>query len=254
MKNTKKSKKNKGNKKQSKKQSKNEIILSVIIPTLNEQDWIKKCVSALENQTVSRKKYEIIVVDSTSKDNTVKIAKKIADRVEICERKGAGNGRNVGAKIARGKYIAFVDADTIVSETWVEGVIDGLDKGVGVMGPFETIEKDSLKIELFFKWWDLQDRLSIIIGAPTFPGFSMGVRKKEFEKLGGFRHITAEDLELGLRLGKNGKVVFNEKMRVNTSNRRLKEIPIIPYIWNGLNFVIFGKSWGWEKHRKDFKE
>ncbi len=249
----KKSKKSGVNKKLNKKNVE-KIILSVIIPTLNEQDWIKKCVSALEHQTVPREKYEIIVVDSTSKDNTLKIAKKIADRVEICERKGAGNGRNVGAKCAKGKYVAFVDADTIVSKTWVEGVIEGLDEGVGVLGPFETIEKDSLKIELFFKWWNLQDRLSTFLGAPTFPGFSMGVRKKEFEKLGGFRHITAEDLELGLRLGKKGKVVFNKKMRVKTSNRRLKEIPIIPYIWNGLNFVIFGKSWGWEKHRKDFKD
>ena len=227
-------------------------LVSVVIPTLNEQEWLVKCVAAIENQTIPRIEYEIIVVDSSSKDNTLKIAKKLADKVLVCERLGAGNGRNAGAKIARGKYIAFVDADTLVSKTWVEGIIEGLGKGIGVTGPFETIEKDSLKIELFFKWWNFQDFASTVICVPTFPGFNMAVRKREFEKLEGFRHITAEDLDLGLRMRKIGRVVYNKKMRVETSNRRLKEIPIFPYIWNGANFVLFGKSWSWKKHRKDF--
>jgi len=191
-------------------------------------------------------------VDSSSVDNTVDIAKKFADKVAVCGRMGAGHGRNIGAKIADGEYVGFVDADTIVCETWVEGLIEGLKKGIGVMGPFESIEKDSLKIDLFFIWWNFQDWASSLINLSTFPGFNMALRKKEFNILGGFRHITAEDLDIGLRLNKRGRIIYNLKMKVNTSNRRLKEISIINYIWNGLNFVIFGKSWGWEKHRKDF--
>jgi hypothetical protein len=43
-------------------------------------------------------------------------------------------------------------------------------------------------------------------------------------------------------------------MAVRSSTRRLKEIPAIEYMLNATTFAMTGKSWGWEKHRKDFKK
>lgn|GEM_PF-809271 len=239
-----------------KKKPKEEIIVSIIVPTLNEKKFIKKTLLALKNQTISKKNYEIIVSDSSSNDNTIKIAKKYADKVVVCERKGAGYGRNFGAKQATGKYLAFVDADTIVSKTYVEGIIEGLKKGIAVTGPMRALENDSKKLKLFYKYWDLQTRTSIKLRKPIFPGFNFGVRKKEFEKLKGFKEkdIVVEDMDLSFRLVKLGKIVFNKKMSVCTSTRRLKEVPIIRYVLNGTKYALTGKSWGWEKHRKDFNK
>ena len=232
--------------------SKRKVLVSVIVPTLNEEKWVVKCVNSIKNQTIPKTEYEIIVVDSSSDDKTVKKAKKVADRVKVCKRISGGHGKNVGAKMARGRYLAFVDADTLVSKTWLEGVIEGLQRGVGVTGPFETIEKDSLKIELFFKWWNLQDRISVLIGLPIFPGFNMAIRKKEFKKLGGFYDMTAEDMDISFRLRKLGKVNFSKKMSVRTSNRRLKEIPILPYMGGGIKYFLFRRGNSWSQHRKDF--
>ena len=56
-------------------------MISVVIPTYNEGKNIEKCLKSLLKQSLPRREYEIIVVDGKSKDNTVKIAKKYADRV-----------------------------------------------------------------------------------------------------------------------------------------------------------------------------
>ena len=229
-------------------------IVSVVIPTYNEEAFIEQTLKALLNQTVSREKYEVIVSDSSSTDNTVEIAKRYADKVVVCKKHSAGFGRNFGAKNASGKFLGFVDADTIVSEIWVEGLMEALEHGVGCTGPIEALEKNSKKMRAFFWWWGLQSRLSISINYPIFPGYNIGARAKEFWKVGGFstEDITTEDIELGQGLNKLGEIVFNKKMRVKTSTRRLEEISLPAYVWNGLRYALFGKSRPWQEHRQDF--
>ena len=232
----------------------NKPIVSIVVPTLNEEEFIERTLKALLNQTVPREKYELIVSDSSSKDSTVKIAKRYADKVVVCKKHSAGFGRNFGASKAAGKYLGFVDGDTQVEDTWVEGLIEGLRKGIACTGPVEALEKDSVKMCTFYKWWSFQSRASVAAKYPIFPGFNIGVRKEAFEKVGGFitKNITTEDMELSLKLNKIGKIVFNKKMNVHTSTRKLQEISLPSYVWNGVRFILFGKSRGWEEHRKDF--
>lgn len=229
-------------------------IASIVVPTLNEEEFIEKTLKSLLNQSISRDKYEIVVSDSSSSDKTVEIAKRYADKVVVCKKHSAGFGRNFGAKNSSSSLIGFVDADTIVCETWVEGLIEGLEKGIGCTGPIEALEKDSLKMRLFFRWWGLQSRISTALRYPIFPGFNIGARKEDFEKIGGFstENITTEDIDLGLKLNTLGRIVFSRKMKVKTSVRRLYDIPLIPYIWNGVKFAVSGKSRTWQEHRKDF--
>jgi len=229
-------------------------IASIIVPTLNEKEFIERTLKALLNQTVPKEKYEIIVSDSSSSDTTVEIAKRYADKVVACKKHSAGFGRNFGAGKASGRLLGFVDADTIVESTWVEGLIESLGKGVGCTGPIEALEKTSLKMRLFYRWWSIQTRVSTILGRSIFPGFNIGTRKDAFEKVGGFSiaDITTEDIKLGHDLSKMGKIVFSKKMKVRTSTRRLQEISIPAYIWNGIRFAVSGKSRQWQEHRKDF--
>ena len=56
-------------------------MISVIIPTFNEEENIAQCLVSLSHQTVPRCEYEIIVVDGGSKDATCEIARKYADKV-----------------------------------------------------------------------------------------------------------------------------------------------------------------------------
>lgn len=232
------------------------IIASIIIPTLNEAKHITRTLKLLNNQTYPREKYELIVVDSSSNDNTVELAKKLADKVVICKRQSAGYGRDVGAKLAKGEVLGFVDADTMVSNTWVEGLVEELveKKHVACSGPLESIEKDSMKINLFYSVWNTQTPLSALLHFPILPGFNFGARKKEFFKVGGFpeKNMICEDMELSLRLGFIGRVGFNKKMSVKTSSRRQREIPIHRHIYSGIRYALTRKSMTWNEYRKDF--
>ncbi|MEM0360411.1 MAG: glycosyltransferase [Candidatus Diapherotrites archaeon] len=231
-----------------------EKIISVIVPTLNEEQFIGKCLESLSRQTIPRKEYEIIVSDSSSEDNTVKIAKKLADKVVVCKRVSAGYGRNFGAKHAKGKYLVFIDGDTIASPTFLEGAKEALENAIAATGPISALEKDSLLMRAYYKMWSIQNRITVLIRFPLFPGFNFAVRKDIFEKEKGFltKNITTEDLELSLRLKKKGRIAFSEKMLVLTSTRRIRELGLTSCIKSATNFLLFGKSHPWEEHRKDF--
>ncbi|MEM4598945.1 MAG: glycosyltransferase, partial [Candidatus Diapherotrites archaeon] len=151
---------------------------------------------------------------------------------------------------------AFVDADTIVSPTYIEGVKEALDRGIAATGPMRALEKDSLKLRAFYRWWSFQSRISTLTKKPIFPGFNFAVSRNVFEEVGGFRPepVTNEDIELSFRLARKGRIIFNSKMLVYTSTRRLKEISIPSYIMNAVDFALFNKSRHWKDHRKDYLE
>ena len=64
-------------------------MISVVSPAFNEEEFIGRCISSLERQSLPREEYEIIVSDSSSTDNTVKLAKKQGARVESCKKHSA---------------------------------------------------------------------------------------------------------------------------------------------------------------------
>ena len=68
--------------------------VSVIVPTLNEEKYLESCLKSIKNQDYQGE-YEIIVSDGGSKDKTLKIAKKYADKVITCDKKGIAYGRNI---------------------------------------------------------------------------------------------------------------------------------------------------------------
>lgn len=226
-------------------------MISVIIPTYNEEAFISRCLESLLNQTLPRKEYEIIVSDGSSKDNTVKIAKECADKVVIGEAKGAGYGRNFGARYVKGELLAFIDGDTVASKTWLEGVQESLSNAIASTGPIKALEKGSLINSLFYdKWWSFQSLLSLKLKHPIIPGFNFGVRKEFFEKAGKFddKNIV-EDMRLSLKLNKLGKIVYNRKMLVYTSTRRARKTGIIRCILEAWKFRLFKRSIEWREYR-----
>ena len=91
----------------------NEVV-SVIVPIYNVEEWVKKTVSSIVEQTY--KKLEIILVDDESKDLSGKIVDKLAtkdERIVVVHKPNGGlaDARNAGLRIATGKYVLFVDGD-----------------------------------------------------------------------------------------------------------------------------------------------
>lgn len=90
----------------------NKPVFSIIIPLYNKEKYISRAVNSALNQ--SFKKFEIIIVNDGSTDNSSSVIAKIKDpRVRIINQKnlGASNARNNGIKKAKAPYIAFLDAD-----------------------------------------------------------------------------------------------------------------------------------------------
>jgi glycosyltransferase involved in cell wall biosynthesis len=88
-----------------------EPLVSVIIPTFNCGRYVEDAVVSVLNQTYRR--YEIIVVDDGSTDDTACRLKSYKDRVHVVtqENQGSSKARNVGLGLSRGDYVAFLDAD-----------------------------------------------------------------------------------------------------------------------------------------------
>jgi teichuronic acid biosynthesis glycosyltransferase TuaG len=99
----------------------NELI-SVVMAAYNAEKFLLASLDSVFNQTY--KNLEIVVVDDCSKDKTLSILRGIQDpRLKIVELKqngGAGVARNKGLEVARGRYIAFLDADDV----WVENKLE----------------------------------------------------------------------------------------------------------------------------------
>ena len=91
-------------------------MLSIIIPTYNEEKYLPKLLKCVKKQTY--KNYEIIVADADSADKTRQIAKKYGCRVV----KGGmpAIGRNNGAKAAKGDILLFLDADSLIGKDFVK--------------------------------------------------------------------------------------------------------------------------------------
>ena len=90
--------------------------LSIIIPVYNVELYIEKCLRSCAEQDIPAEKYEIIVINDGSKDNSLQIITKvIADYSNIIlinkPNGGVSSARNAGLNIAKGEYVWFVDSD-----------------------------------------------------------------------------------------------------------------------------------------------
>ncbi|SEH26311.1 glycosyltransferase family 2 protein [Selenomonas sp. KH1T6] len=106
------------------------VFVSIIMPTYNRGYLIQNAVNSVLEQTHS--KWELIIVDDGSKDNTKEIIQKNADHriryIRYDNNQGANHARNVGLKEAKGDYICFLDSDSMLYENCLQKRIDFINK------------------------------------------------------------------------------------------------------------------------------
>ena len=104
-------------------------LLSVIIPLYNKQDYVLNTLNSVLSQEFND--YEIVIVDDGSTDNSVQMVKSISDkRIRIFRKDNGGpsSARNLGVKMAQGKWILFLDADDTLVENMLSMVADLIHK------------------------------------------------------------------------------------------------------------------------------
>src|SRR3989338_1972884 len=100
-----------------------QIDITIIIPTYNRKNMLKKCLHILLTQNYFNEKYEVIVVDDGSRDGTKEVVRAFNNpqlRYYWQENKGPGAAINAGARIAKGDILAFTEDDCIVSKDWLK--------------------------------------------------------------------------------------------------------------------------------------
>ena len=218
-------------------------MISVIIPTFNEEENIAQCLVSLSHQNIPRSDYEIIVVDGGSKDATCEIAKKYADRVFIQTSKKVGGARNDGVKVAKGDIVATTDADCILPPHWIKTLAEDFKDPdvVQIYGPVYPIEDG------------IGNRFSLLL-ANTFArigyysktfyytlGCNTAFRKDAFNRAGMYRCIDAgDDLEIAMRMKDEGTIFFDNRLNVGFSMRRYQKFGTLQSLYEWVYIVSKG--------------
>jgi glycosyltransferase involved in cell wall biosynthesis len=108
----------------------NESRISFIVPAYNEEAELPATLRAILKAAVNVGcRYEIVVVDDASTDDTAELARQFGARVVSISRRQIAAARNAGARVARGDIFIFVDADTHIDAKLINGVFETLERG-----------------------------------------------------------------------------------------------------------------------------
>ena len=195
--------------------------ISVIVPVLNEGRYLERTLASIANQNTNTP-YELIVSDNRSVDESISIAERYADVIIQCEETGIGAGRHCGAEHAGGRYLVFIDADTILPGYYLAWLCDRFTDRelVAFSAAFRFSEQSSsakLAEKVTNQYMTMRDKVL----EPTLPGFNTCVRTNAYFEIGGYRNVPLEDIDFSRRINKIGKTRYFNDVIVITSPRRL---------------------------------
>lgn len=229
------------------------MLLSIIIVLYNSEEFIYGCLNSIYDSLSSRLDLEVILIDNNSKDKTIQKLKKFKSRIVLIKNKsnlGFAKACNQGIKTAQGKYLFFLNPDTIVKKNAIEILVSFLQKNsnVGVVGPLlirpngnvvpwqmgyeKTLARAILeeiveKIIYYFKpnWFvKVASYIDLnyadpykVCAADWVNGAAIMIRKKILDEWGGFDErffLYYEELDLQKRIKKLGWKIYHNSYSV----------------------------------------
>jgi len=206
-----------------------DLLVSIVVATLNEEEYIERCMSSLLSQRNVPGEYEVLVLDGGSEDRTLALLQDIAerdhrvrllknpDRIQV-------HAYNLGLQEARGQYIAVVGAHAEYDCDYVSTCLHLLNTtdATNVGGVPTHIGKGPVGQAIA---WAMSSPLGVggtrnrYAKRDEFTDGSFGFfcRKSALEVLGGFdeKYVTDEDLELNYRIRRaGGKVLASPRIRL----------------------------------------
>ncbi|KUJ95430.1 MAG: Glycosyl transferase family 2 [Desulfonauticus sp. 38_4375] len=261
------------------------IIVSIIIPVFNKWELTRNCLVSLKKNT-PREDVEVIVVDNGSQDETATLAKGFGRElfgkrfvyVPLPENINFGPACNLGAKIAKGKFLFFLNNDTILTENWLEPLLEvwSSDEDIGAVGPLllypdNTVQHLGVVANLHKKVFHLYSYFprehEVVKKKRSFQvitGAALLIKKDLFWEINGFypRYKNGfEDVDLCLSLKNKGKKIlvepnsviyhlcsqtpnrykydlYNSKILSNRHINSLKEDSYLYYLEDGYDFEL----------------
>jgi len=224
------------------------IHISVVIPLFNKQYSIDECLKSVIRQTI--RAFEIIVVDDGSIDNGREVAERVLSETDIPyriffqENCGVSCARNLGARYASGKYIAFLDADDVWNSDYLANMIDlilvfpecSLFSCSHRVNENGVVRECACKIARTGEMLLMKDYLEYFAHANIINSSKVIIEKEAFWSAGGFPEgvTTNEDLFLWIKLAENYGLAYFQKVLVTINKfedkSRAERVGKIPYI------------------------
>lgn len=234
-------------------------MLSIIIPTLNEEEHIGNTLESLRPQL--SKEDEIIIVDSHSQDKTVEIAESFGAKVLTRPKNGNGLAKTEGAREARNEVVVFIDADTEVPPDFVGRIKEHFkDPQLLFLGGLNLYSSDSKAWKFIY---DTYSRSIFYLGKANHaitkecyvPPNNSAFRKEVFLKAGGYRSVVCEDADLMRRLPRSRRIKYDKELVLTLSDRRFRSHGFFRTVglwtWGNLSLILGGKV-GSEEYKKGY--
>jgi glycosyltransferase involved in cell wall biosynthesis len=244
------------------------IRVSFVVPAYNEEALLPSCLQAIRAEIErTGTRAEIVVVDNASTDRTSQIAHATPGITVVHEpRKGLVQARKAGFEASSGRWVANIDADTLIPQGWLDRVeaefADDPDL-VTVSGPYDYYDVP-LRIRL-------AARIFYVVGFGTYcfnryvlrvgsmvQGGNFVVERDALIRAGGFDPsftFYGEDTDIARRMAQVGKVKFTWALMAKSSGRRLRGDGLIMtglrYSSNYLWATFFRKPFttAWQDYR-----
>lgn len=209
--------------------------LSIIVPAHNEEKLLEHTLVALQKAGLEcDASFELIVVDDDSSDATSEIAERNGALVESVRLRNIGAVRNAGAAIARGDWLLFVDADTLVPPGTLQAAVTSLRNGA-IGGGARVDLNDLSKLP----WIKRMMYYFVVVVWQKLGGWAAGcfmfAESSAFREFGGFdeKYFAAEEFFFSRNLKRLGDFVLLREPVV-TSSRKLHAYSI----WQLARFLI----------------
>lgn len=191
------------------------MFISVVVPTRNRLELLRKTIFSLQNQDYPKDAYEIIVVDDASCDGTDSFLAKLKEKNIRYFRQahlGPAKARNLGIKNSQGQIVAFTDDDCSIPQDWLSEIASSFTdpEVLGVEGRTDTVE--TMVSAFTCQFINPAGKLH------SYSTSNIAYRKTTLEKVGGFsdsfKYPHNEDVDLAWRVEELGRINFNTSLVV----------------------------------------
>ena len=222
-------------------------MISVIIPAHNEQRYLARTLEALRHQNYGW--FEVIVVANGCTDVTVHVARNRCHRLIVLSKKSLGVARNLGARMARGEILLFLDADTILEPLALRRIAEEFTPEYAAGTIRGRPDSGRFCYKLLYGFKNLVHRTSLHSG-------SSGVIlcwKEHFLDVGGFDEglEVRENSELMRRLRRYGRYKYIGDIAATTSMRRYDQKGLARMAWLWLRLWV--QSWAGDLHYRRYE-
>jgi rSAM/selenodomain-associated transferase 2 len=187
-------------------------LISIIIPTLNEEENISTCLAS----TWDAPNVERIVVDGGSADRTVEVARSCGAKV-LTSPTGRAMQMNAGAGVAKGDLFLFLHADTCLPAGFANWVRQTLAQRGVAAGAFQfRLDASSLNLQIIEKVANWRSRLLQM----PYGDQAIFIRSALFREIGGYPDLPImEDFEFIRRLKKKGRILTLSQPAITSARR-----------------------------------